>query len=439
MTVFRSCARFAYLSSYSPVASNTLNEIARFDQFGLWSHHQAASPATAPFNTCAVLVADSEATPPTNASTCSTSRSRIHCASGAPAVASGAQGRPPLGPLLGRSKEPCPAARQTHRPRRPPRPSALRAGRARRVACRSSCPCSTNANAVSTPHLNRSATAVTGIAELLALRRHRGPGAPATAAGTASASGSAAPVAGGHRWKKKPPSRERRHPGGAHARCRRRSHYRCPLDAPHHCRRSLLNWPLSASRSAQDRAPASSAPRLPAARQSQARSAGSGPDRDKQIPAHRRPGLRFAERGLPIISIDTKKRELVGNWNHGTTWERSPHAVNDHDFRSQADGMPSPTASTTCPPTAAAWSSAPPTTPPTSPLTTCCAGGRPKDASTTAPANCWCSPTPAAATLRAFAASSMPSRLASSTRIASRSPSVTTPAGASKCRSIIAW
>ena len=28
--------------------------------------------------------------------------------------------------------------------------------------------------------------------------------------------------------------------------------------------------------------------------------------------------------------------------NHGTTWERSPHAVNDHDFRSQADGIAIP-------------------------------------------------------------------------------------------------
>ena len=28
--------------------------------------------------------------------------------------------------------------------------------------------------------------------------------------------------------------------------------------------------------------------------------------------------------------------------NHGTTWERSPQAVNDHDFRSQADGIAIP-------------------------------------------------------------------------------------------------
>ena len=72
-------------------------------------------------------------------------------------------------------------------------------------------------------------------------------------------------------------------------------------------------------------------------------SAGSGPDRDEQFQHIAAQRLRFAERGLPIISIDTKKRELVGNFkNHGTTWERSPHAVNDHDFRSQADAIAIP-------------------------------------------------------------------------------------------------
>ena len=72
-------------------------------------------------------------------------------------------------------------------------------------------------------------------------------------------------------------------------------------------------------------------------------SAGSGPDRDEQFQHIAAQRLRFAERGLPIVSIDTKKRELVGNFkNHGTTWERSPQAVNDHDFRSQADGIAIP-------------------------------------------------------------------------------------------------
>ena len=72
-------------------------------------------------------------------------------------------------------------------------------------------------------------------------------------------------------------------------------------------------------------------------------SAGSGPDRDQQFAYIAEQRAKFAQRGLPIVSIDTKKRELVGNFkNQGSTWERSPQAVNDHDFRSQADGIAIP-------------------------------------------------------------------------------------------------
>jgi hypothetical protein len=52
---------------------------------------------------------------------------------------------------------------------------------------------------------------------------------------------------------------------------------------------------------------------------------------------------RFAERGLPIVSIDAKKKEMVGNFkNPGTAWQREPELVNDHDFRSDAQGMATP-------------------------------------------------------------------------------------------------
>lgn len=52
---------------------------------------------------------------------------------------------------------------------------------------------------------------------------------------------------------------------------------------------------------------------------------------------------RFAAEGLPVISVDSKKRELVGNFkNAGTAWNREPVAVNDHDFRSEADGIAIP-------------------------------------------------------------------------------------------------
>ena len=63
MTVFRKLRPLGYLSSYSHRGKYyTLNEIARFDQLGLWSHHHVHfSRHRTLINTCAVLVADSEA------------------------------------------------------------------------------------------------------------------------------------------------------------------------------------------------------------------------------------------------------------------------------------------------------------------------------------------------------------------------------------------
>ena len=72
-------------------------------------------------------------------------------------------------------------------------------------------------------------------------------------------------------------------------------------------------------------------------------SLGSGPDRDQQFTYIAEQRVKFAQRGLPIVSIDTKKRELVGNFkNPGTVWGQTPQSVNDHDFRSQADGIAIP-------------------------------------------------------------------------------------------------
>src|ERR1700693_6100711 len=52
---------------------------------------------------------------------------------------------------------------------------------------------------------------------------------------------------------------------------------------------------------------------------------------------------RFQRRGLPIISVDTKKRELVGNFkNPGPRWDLSSRLVNDHDFRSDSTGVAIP-------------------------------------------------------------------------------------------------
>ncbi len=70
---------------------------------------------------------------------------------------------------------------------------------------------------------------------------------------------------------------------------------------------------------------------------------GSSPDRDaqfEQIASHRK---RCAALGAPVISVDTKKKELVGNFkNTGTAWNKKAVAVNDHDFRSQGLGMAAP-------------------------------------------------------------------------------------------------
>lgn len=69
----------------------------------------------------------------------------------------------------------------------------------------------------------------------------------------------------------------------------------------------------------------------------------SSPDRDQQFDYISSLRNRFQRRGLPIISVDTKKRELVGNFkNAGATWDRSPCLVNDHDFRSDSIGVAIP-------------------------------------------------------------------------------------------------
>jgi hypothetical protein len=62
--------------------------------------------------------------------------------------------------------------------------------------------------------------------------------------------------------------------------------------------------------------------------------------RDQQFHCIAQRKKRFQRRALPIISVDSKKRELVGNFkNSGRVWSREPPAVNDHDFRSQAQGI----------------------------------------------------------------------------------------------------
>ena len=73
------------------------------------------------------------------------------------------------------------------------------------------------------------------------------------------------------------------------------------------------------------------------------RTRGSPPERDAQFLRIAKLREDFSVRGLPIISVDTKKKELVGDFkNAGVAWTRQPRIVNDHDFRSDALGMAIP-------------------------------------------------------------------------------------------------
>jgi len=67
------------------------------------------------------------------------------------------------------------------------------------------------------------------------------------------------------------------------------------------------------------------------------------PDRNQQFLYIGQQRERFVNQGLPVISVDTKKKEQMGNFkNAGSKWDREPVLVNDHDFRSEADGMAIP-------------------------------------------------------------------------------------------------
>ncbi len=63
----------------------------------------------------------------------------------------------------------------------------------------------------------------------------------------------------------------------------------------------------------------------------------NNPDRDSQFKfiATQRESFTIAE--FPIISVDTKKKELIGDFiNNGHTWRRQAEEVNEHDFPSEA-------------------------------------------------------------------------------------------------------
>ncbi len=69
------------------------------------------------------------------------------------------------------------------------------------------------------------------------------------------------------------------------------------------------------------------------------------PERDRQFHYIQEQRAHFVQEGLPIVSVDSKKRELVGDFkNAGQVWSREATPVNDHDFPSQAKGIALPRA-----------------------------------------------------------------------------------------------
>ena len=69
----------------------------------------------------------------------------------------------------------------------------------------------------------------------------------------------------------------------------------------------------------------------------------ASPDRNAQFEHIQAQIQAFEAHGWPIISVDTKKRELIG-WfrNLGRVWCRKPTRVNIYDFRSLAHGIAIP-------------------------------------------------------------------------------------------------
>jgi hypothetical protein len=67
------------------------------------------------------------------------------------------------------------------------------------------------------------------------------------------------------------------------------------------------------------------------------------PQRDQQMKYLVRVRRRFLKAGQPVISVDTKKRELVGPFkNAGGTWRRKPIPVLAYDYPSHATGVAIP-------------------------------------------------------------------------------------------------
>jgi len=115
------------------------------------------------------------------------------------------------------------------------------------------------------------------------------------------------------------------------------------------------------------------------------------PDRDAQFRYISGQVKAHQDTADPVISVDTKKKELVGEFkNAGREWlpKGQPAVTRTHDFPG-ARARRCPTGSMTSPATPAGCPSAPTTTPPRSPSNRSAAGGRrPGAATTRGPGGC---------------------------------------------------
>jgi hypothetical protein len=67
------------------------------------------------------------------------------------------------------------------------------------------------------------------------------------------------------------------------------------------------------------------------------------PDRDRQMRYLLRQRRAHQKAGFPVISVDAKQRELIGNFkNPGRTWRRTRLDVLESDYPSQAEGIAIP-------------------------------------------------------------------------------------------------
>jgi len=67
------------------------------------------------------------------------------------------------------------------------------------------------------------------------------------------------------------------------------------------------------------------------------------PDRETQFAYLEHQKQAFLQAGWPVISVDTKKKELIGNFrNPGRRWCQAADAVNEHDFAQDALGKAVP-------------------------------------------------------------------------------------------------